>query len=298
MSVQDYFENREIDFHVAGEKNVTRGWVNIQCPFPGCSDPSWHLGVNLKSNIYNCYICGSKGHAIKLIKFIERCSLKSAEKIFKSFIDSDYENEEEIEIKYSDKCVLPLTENIFHSRHWKYLKKRNYNPDYIIEKYKLKSVFNIGEYKFRIIIPYFFKNKLVTFNTRDISNKSKFPYLFNPESNSIIPVKHTLYNIDSVKDKCFIVEGPFDVFRLGDGAVATSGKEFTKEQIIMLKEKGIKKAIVIYDADDFDEFGNSVGEKLANQLSGIIRKVELIQLEKGDPGELSPSDAKELRKLL
>jgi len=46
-----------------------------------------------------------------------------------------------------------------------------------------------------------------------------------------------------------IVEGITDVWRLGDGAVATFTKNFTREQILLLKKKNIKEAFVFYDSD-------------------------------------------------
>ena len=58
FDIINYLENREIDYHKAGEKNVGKGWININCPF--CDDPSWHLGINLKSKFFNCYICEQK----------------------------------------------------------------------------------------------------------------------------------------------------------------------------------------------------------------------------------------------
>ena len=46
-------------------KNVTKGWVNVNCPF--CHDPSWHLGINLSNNKISCWKCGRVGTFAKFI---------------------------------------------------------------------------------------------------------------------------------------------------------------------------------------------------------------------------------------
>ena len=43
-------------------KNVSAGWVGVQCPMPGCSDQSNHMGLNLTSPVCTCYHCGRKGN--------------------------------------------------------------------------------------------------------------------------------------------------------------------------------------------------------------------------------------------
>ena len=298
FNIEKYFEDRSIDFHLEGEKNVTKGWVNIQCPFPGCSDPSWHLGINLDSLLINCYVCGIKGSVERVIQEIERCSFNQTQKIIK-----EYSSEEEIRIrkplfrseKEVEQCILSDIGKTFHRKHYEYLKSRSFNADYIIKKYNLMSVYNIGRYKFRIIIPYYYHSKLICFNTRDITDKASLRYQFCDIENSVIEVKHTFYNIDSVTNACIIVEGPSDVWRIGDGCIAVSGKHFTQEQLLMLREKEIKKALVLYDADDIEE---RIGEKLANNLTGIIPWVEQVELDSGDPGDLSLDEVNKIRNII
>jgi len=297
FDIKKYLESRKIEYYLEGRKNVTRGWININCPFPNCDDPSWHCGINLKSKLYNCYICGSKGSPERLVVAIEQCSYRKAIETIDSFPEDPEQASEKKTIR-TKKVILPDYEKIFHQKHFKYLSDRNFNAEKIINKYNLKSVYNIGDYKFRIIIPYYYNKEIVTFNTRDITNKSDYKYLFCDEERSIIPIKQTLYNIDTVKDKCIIVEGPSDVWRMGNGTVGTSGKMFTKEQLLMLKRKKVKHYLVLYDSDDVDDYGKSIGKKLANQLSILASKVDLIELDSGDPADLNQREAKEIRSLI
>jgi len=300
FNIEKYFQDRNIEVHYEGEKNVTRGWVNIQCPFLGCSDPSWHLGINLDSLLIHCYVCGVKGSIERVVQEIDNCSFSKAQQTIREYSD----NEVSISkgkplfrsVKEVDECILPEeVEKTFHRRHYRYLRDRNFDPDYLIKKYNLMSVYNVGRYKFRIIIPYYHNSRLVCFNTRDITGKAKLRYQFCDSENSVIEVKHTFYNIDTVKDRCIIVEGPTDVWRMGDGCIAVSGKQFTREQLLMLREKEIKKILILYDADDNEE---KAGEQLANNLTGIISWVELIELENGDPGELSLEEVRKIRRII
>jgi len=59
IDIISLFENNDIEFYSSG-KNNSRGWVELNCPFCG-NDPSFHLGVNLSSGIFHCWICGAKG---------------------------------------------------------------------------------------------------------------------------------------------------------------------------------------------------------------------------------------------
>ena len=43
FDIISYLENRGVSYWTEG-KNVTDGWVNINCPFS--PDPSNHLGIN------------------------------------------------------------------------------------------------------------------------------------------------------------------------------------------------------------------------------------------------------------
>ena len=70
-----YLENRNIPYKSCG-KNVSEGWIGIHCPFPFCSDPSTHLGINLSSKAVNCWICG--GHSLYDLLFL----LEGGEKHF------------------------------------------------------------------------------------------------------------------------------------------------------------------------------------------------------------------------
>lgn len=288
FDIISYFESRDVEFWIEG-KNVTSGWTNIHCPFCEENDPSNHLGVS-PNDFFNCYICGETGHVTKLIRKIENCSYLKAQRIFNSFQHEDF-FEEKITEK-QNKIFLPKEcSSKFPQRYLSYLKKRRFDSNYLITKYNLKYVGNLGKWKFRIIVPFYLENKLITFSSLDITNQQTIKYKHQPKEEAVIPIKETLYNIDSVDRKMILVEGITDVWRLGDGCCAISGKNLTSEQINQIVRKNVKEILVILDSDAKEQ-----GKKIAKQLSGIISSVEYIELEKGDPDNFSNNEIKEVRK--
>ena len=297
VDIASFLEDRSITYYTEG-KNISSGWIGIQCPF--CNDHSNHCGINIATNIFSCWICGEKGNVFKLISELEQCSYKKAKTIasqFRKDISCSCNTTLLLNnrIEHSVQDVLPKTcQNTLPKIHTNYLLKRNFSPEYLIKKYHIKAVHTIGRYRFRIIAPFFLHSKTITFVARDVTGKSNQRYLTCKNHDCIIPVKKTLYNIDTVrKKKVIILEGITDVWRIGDGSVANSGLTFTPEQLCMLIDKGVEEAFII-----FDEGAENQARKYGETLSTILNKVNIITLPEGDPADQPPETIREIRKLL
>jgi DNA primase len=292
-----YFEDRDIEYHTEG-KNVSRGWVNIPCPF--CDDPSWHCGINLESNLFHCWICGERGSVVKLIRQIEGCcSWTQAELILGRFLTGSdigaYKGigrEEIVDSRVSDKGLWPELAQDLASIHRRYLQNRGFDPDRLIEKYHLRGCLGTGPYKFRIIVPVFLGGQMVSFVARDVTGKQEPKYLACPDNRGIIPLRQTLYNIDTVTNRVVIVEGITDVWRIGDGAVATLGQAFTQEQVRLLVGRGVRGALVLFDSDAEER-----ARQLAAQLSGFL-PTDIGLLDEGDPCDMDDESLREIRRWL
>lgn len=177
--------------------------------------------------------------------------------------------------------------------HRKYLEDRNFDPDYLEEKYKLRGTDHLGKYKFRIIVPVLQNYKTVSFISRDVTNQQEMRYMACPKSMEIVEAKHTLYNIDN----CFLdyaigVEGVFDVFRIGDNCFGTLGTSFTEWQIAQMRK--FKKVFFLYDSEDEAQMK---AEKALFELNSFGIETEILTLNTGgDPAELSDDDVVELKK--
>lgn len=281
-----YLESRNIPHKDSGD-NVSRGWTSINCLF--CIDHANHLGINLKSKAYNCYKCGETGSVFKLIQEIDGCSFKETLKIIKEFNSGG--NYIPKEKQYQSKIKFP--DNIlkeFPKTYKDFLISRRYDPDIVIKKYNLMATGFIGDFNHRIIIPVTMNGRILSYVGRDITGKANIPYKNSPDYKSIKDPKYCLYNIDSViQNKAIIVEGIFDSWRIGEGAVATFGTQYTHEQLLYLKN--LKQVFVLYDAD-----AKSKAERLAYDISTIVNEVKLILLSEGDPDDLTENDVRALRK--
>lgn len=296
FDIKSYLTSKDISYKEKG-KNVTKGWININCILPGCSDDSNHLGINLKTLIYKCWICGQKGHAIRLVQIIENCSEGIAKQIIKRFPSADQEDfwQEEPIVSKNKNLILPSEiEKEWPQIHLDYLSSRGFDPLTLIAKFLLRPVYTLGKYRFRIIIPIYMNNQLVSFTAMDVLRQDERPkYMDCPISEAIIPVKQCLYNIDSVKDKAIIYEGPTGVWRFGDGSICSFTADLTIEQINLLVKKKVKQIFILFDPNAQEK-----GERVAHQLSGIIPSVEQIRFKSGDPKDLSLEKINSLKKNL
>lgn len=298
LLLTDWLEENDIQYWTEG-KNVSRGWVNIQCPF--CSDHSNHCGISLKTLRISCWICGHHYFA-ELAKELTGCSHKKATEIKRNFLSQRAGDDSPLTKRFnrgtsSNTTVLPVESTTdFPPKFLKYLKRRGFTPPQkYIKKYRLLATHPIGQYKFRIIIPIYMKHRLVSFTSRDITGKQDPPYLSASDNEGAMNIKNTIYNYDNLKRgaNAIVVEGVLDTWKLGDGAISTFGTKFTDRQIVLLKKKEIKTLFIMFDNDKAGEVG---GKSLAKIMAPLVKKIEIITFETiNDPGELSADEASILK---
>lgn len=201
--------------------------------------------------------------------------------------------------------ILPSGIVRLTAAHKKYLKLRNFKPDKLERVWGLKSTGPLSyvygdnkeyDYRFRIFIPINWNGILSSFDTRlayDLPKDStKAKYKACPVDREIRERKKILFgNQEAWGDTGIGVEGPTDVFRLGESACATSGISYTQEQVKEIARIFKKFAVV------FDDEPQAVkqGRKLVKDLQ--FRNVDAYQIKiKGDPGSMSDSEAKKLVK--
>jgi DNA primase len=201
--------------------------------------------------------------------------------------------EEERKEKKIIKDLLVPFDTELPELHRQYLIGRNFDPDFIQKKYLIRSQYKTGFFAYRIIIPIIEDNQVVNLTGRDVTGLQKPKYKNLHNNDAVLPMKICLYNIDSVRNTMVICEGPTDVWRMGDGAVATMGVEFTTPQVMLISQKKPKNVFIMYDPE-----AQMSAYKLANHLSSIIDHVEIIELKDKDPGELSEDEVKHIRKEL
>ena len=191
------------------------------------------------------------------------------------------------------KDILSPFSDQFPKIHLNYLKSRDFDPEILIPKYRLKACYNVGKYKFRIIAPVIMDSKIVSFVGMDVTRQAKIPYKNASDSESIIPIKSCLYNLDNANETVILVEGITDVWRIGDGSIGTLGKKVTKEQINLLVKRDVEQVYLLPDSDAIE-----LWKQLAIEISPLFDHVELLELNSGDPENLRGDDLKEIQDLI
>ena len=154
----------------------------------------------------------------------------------------------------------------------------------------------IINFKQRLVIPIYWNGRIVSFQTRDITDRSGVKYIACPKYREIIHHKHILYvnpiNWEIMKGgRGVVVEGVTDVWKLGDFSIATFGIKYKMEQVRILA-KHLKEIVIIYD---FENQAQQQADVLIKQLEFRGVQVAKEKIE-NDPGSLSYDDAKHLMK--
>ena len=301
MLLTDFLDDYGIEYWDHG-KNVSPGWINIQCIF--CEDHSNHLGIRLSDLRVSCWRCGgNKIH--RLIMGIAECSYQESQNTYlllRSSLGVGYQSP-----LYSTASSSELSKMVslprectkeFPKDHITYLKNRGFNPKKIIKKYKLQAVHTIGKYKFRIIIPIYMNKKLVSFTSRDITDEQKLRYKGASESECILKTKEVIYNYDTLSkgSDAILVEGPTDVWKLGNGTISTLGITYTRKQIIAIKKKKIRNMFILFDRGRKERIA---AKKLARIFAPLVKSIEVVTLNKvKDPGELKVEEAELIKRQL
>ena len=282
-----FYKDHGIEYRTEG-KNVTSGWININCPFH--PDKTFHLGFDPKTGNFHCWHCKS----ISPKKIVQHFIRNNWQEVFNKYlvknqIRNGLKKREEREIP--DKIKLP--QNRWTERHQTYLMRRGFNPEVIKEKHKIIGTDHLDPfYPMRIIIPIFYQGNVISFQTRDVTGKAELRYKGLDKEKEILPMKEILYNIDNCKKEWVVLtEGVFDVWRFGDNCCCTFGVSYTKKQLSLLNK--YKKIFICFDSDNA---GVEAAEKIGEELSLLGKECYIFTLEKKDIDSLTETELQELRK--
>jgi DNA primase len=300
MDLLEFLDDIAIRYSTGG-KNVAPGWIGLRCPF--CDDESNHLGVRVNDLKCTCWKCG--GHSlVNVITEIADISKKEARRVAKSLTGDEthvlalQDYDLQAYKRYATK-LPPEAIKVFPTKHKQYLRGRGFHANRIIRKYNLLACQNVGNFKFRIVIPIYVKRSLVSFTSRAVYDGMEPKYKNAPLKDCIMSAKESIYNIDTVQkgSDCLVCEGPVDVWRFGDGAVAIIGIQFTQYQLSLLKQKEIRNLYIMLDSERYAQ--RVKAEQIARLMSPWVSHFELLEARyHKDLGEFTHRDAEQLRNIL
>jgi len=294
-NIEQLFMDMGINVAGPGDRHHQEGWLNIPCPF--CTgNPGNHLGWKESEDYFNCYRCGFHSH-VQVLTTLFNIDEAKARDMIKQYQDNlhvpDWNKKKKAQAKH---ILLPSQCGPLRKAHKQYLRKRGFDPKQLVDEWDLQGTGIIGPYKFRIIAPIYHKNQLVSYQGRDITNRSKLKYKACPIEKEIRHHKHCLYGLDhALKDKTVVVvEGITDVWRLGKGAVSTFGINFMDQQLELLTE--FDCVWILYDREPLAQ---NMASKMRDRLRTEGVNARTVNLKrKGDPAQLSPQEAQTLMKYL
>lgn len=281
-----FFQTYQIDYRTEGHKHCRQGWVQIKCPFCFGND-GWHLGFDLENNWWSCWRCGFHKTWDVLVALLQSKQLaKQAMQTFQTSNKFIRNNEKKI------RSILEVPEGLqsLTKRARLYLESRNFDPSIIELTWKIQSTGNFGSLKYRLYIPIYLNGVAVSWQCRDITNRSPLRYIGQCRDKELLNNKKTLYGIDLVSgSSCVVVEGVTDVWRLGPGAIATFGIKYTPAQVSMLL-RNFKQFHILFDPADAQ--AQLQADKLGYELAAFGREVHIWRISNDlDPGDMDQDDA-------
>lgn len=271
-----------------GEYKRNKDWVNVNCPFcillrpaRGTPDSEQKLGINLKTRVYNCFRCESKGPLSSLIPQVDSIGIE-AQKVIENKKDSNLEDLPKgvklSQLKYPwNEIVYPL------------LLDKGFSPasmeeiTYFVEEYKK------GNYTFGpcLIFPIYQFGSYRGFQARTVY-KNTIPKYIGATN---LDRKSILYGFDEAftqKQRLIITEGFFDKIKVGHRAVATLGKNITDNQLRLIRLGEFKDVVVFLDKDARKE-ALDTAHKIA-----LYFRTYIATPTKKDPGDMTRTEIQEV----
>lgn len=298
FAVTEYLDWINVPWHGEGSKNVRRGWIGIECLY--CTGSRDHLGISLTYKNFSCWRCKESGSIMRLIMDLEDISFAKAAQRIDDF--QDFLTQPELVLRERREGAPIIDEALplgcskeLMAFQQEYLENRRFDPAVLQSHWDLRAGPVAGDGAYRIILPVKFQNKVWTWIGMDATRQNPPKYLAQPVEKSFMPASELLYGLDMVKDNVLVVEGPTDAWRMGPGAVALLGMGITDWKVKRLVDLSAKKYYVMLDGEP-EAIRNA--HTLANRLSNQGLRVEVLELDHGDPDDMTQDEANHWRKEL
>lgn len=289
MTFKEILELYRVPFAEGGNhKNVRSGFIGVECFQCSSGEGKYHAGYSVSGNYVFCWKCGK----LPLIKVLMELTGQTYATI-KDLI-GDLRREQ---IPQFDKpkgiLKLPTGLSPLSKIHKDYLRSRGFtNISELESLWKLQGIGLHSRLPWRIFIPVQQRFKTVTYTTRSLVDEG-IRYVNAKPEDEAVPIKSTLFGADYVGHAAILVEGCFDVMKIGPGAVCGFGMSLSAEQFRQFSRYPVRIICLDNESD-----AQKRAEKLGNELSGLPGKTFNVTLNSKDAGEASEKDLEDLRRML
>jgi len=311
MNFHQLVKDFKLPYSSPGQRHYRQGWINMPCPF--CSgNPGNHLGFCLDpSSIFHgrfvCHRCGGKNTFQVISKLLQ---ITEEEKVWGLLFRYHITRSAPLPVTKPKLRMKPLRNVNLPPKTMclgkvlgavRYLRKRGFDFEELEALWGVQatgpgSLVNTErgslDFSYRLIIPIYHQDKLVTYQGRDWTGKSTKKYLFAPPEIESRSAKNLLYGLEKVEsDEVVLMEGVTDVWRYGKGAVACFGISYSQQQMLELAKR-FTKVIVVFD---WEARARLQARKLIKELEEWGVDCTMVKLPKGkDPAEMNREELKGL----
>src|SRR5215472_1377183 len=316
---EHFLDSHSIAYATRGG-NIGRGHIGINCPWCG-DDDSYHLGISLANGFYHCWrepVPGSHSgrSPYRLIEQLLGVGRQTARAIVQAGENAIIANDRTFGDDILRKLgrppklragVLEFPREYFRldssprakRLYYPYLTGRGYTErqvDWLVKRYRLCYAAR-GVFVYRVIVPVYYQNRLVTWTGRHIGDDElRYRTLSHDADNAIRSgqpqavenIKNTLFDFDRAVcggKTLVITEGVFDAMRVsflgydhGIQAVALFGKQANQTQLSLLGElmPHYRRTVALLDADASSLWSSEIetnGLRWIPQIKqGVLRK--------------------------
>lgn len=304
MSV-DYekvLEALDIPYWTSGKNNIA-GCFTIKCPC--CDDHSRHGNLDPQTGSYSCWRC--KGtHPTSALALASGRPRAIVEKLVKQYTTGD------VQVKkkkvYASELQIPGGTHPLPIQ-TKYLESRGLDPSALEFNYGIRygrpgEKANGIDVSFRIIIPVLDEfGTPIAWQARDTTGRSQFRYVFPRSSECLEDSKNVIYgaHLARSRKRIVVVEGVFDAWKLGPGAVCTFGTSVTEKQVRALADW--EEVVIAFDNEPEAQYH---AQEIALKLAPCGVQVQIADTNFGfnedgtarDVGDATPEEIREFREYL
>ncbi len=282
MTFTEILDEFGINYRTEGQ-HTRAGWVQLDCPY--CNGPLY-LGYHVQRGSLNCWKCGPLRLTNTLVELTGEPWQKCKDWIV------TFERDWIKERKPRGKLQLPKLSGLLPI-HRHYLKSRGFNPDELVRLWGVNGIGMDSKLSWRLFIPITYNEEVVSWTTRSLDQKSNVRYISASNAQESIPHKSLVFGGDYVRLSVIVVEGSFDVFRIGPGTVATMGTSFSTAQIEKLSRIPVR-----WICFDNEPQAQERARQLAAALEVFPGKTGIVRIDAKDPDSASPREVQSLRRLL
>lgn len=149
-----------------------------------------------------------------------------------------------------------------------------------------------GRYAWRLFIPITHHHTVVSWTTRDVGSSGGLRYVDADADQYTHNHHHLLYGEEYARGTVVVVEGPFDVYAVGPGAVCTFGTAYTRQQVSRIAK--FPRRVIAYDR--FPREAQLRAEKLCDELSVLPGETYRVVFSGKDAGESPKKEIVKIRR--